>query len=349
MAKGAVEVTVMGAGIFGLTIAWTCLARGARVRVIDPDGAGAGASGGVLGALAPHTPDGWNVKKAFQLESLLAAGPFWAEIARVSGQDPGYARTGRVQPLAHDRAVALARGRAEDAARNWRGAADWQIINRAEVGDWVPLSPTGLWLRDTLSALIQPRNACAALAGAIRARGGIVANQGPRQGQIIWATGAAGLAALSDHFGHRVGTAVKGQAALLQLDRAGAAQIFSDGIHIIPHSDGTVAVGATSEREFDAARATDARLDALVERARATVPALAQAAIVERWAGLRPRAASRAPILGPWPRRPGEFIANGGFKIGFGMAIGVARLMADLVLEGRDSIPTEFRLSASMS
>ncbi len=348
MAKAGVDVTVLGAGIFGLTIAFVCLSRGARVRVIDPGGPGAGASGGVLGALALHTPDNWNTKKALQLESLLAAGPFWAEIANASGKDPGYARTGRIQPLADERAVKLARSRAPDAARNWQGAADWQIIDGDKAGDWAPLSPTGLWLRDTLSAHIHPRRSIAALAEAVRIRGGIVVAESPRQGQIIWATGTAGLAALSDHLWHPIGNAVKGQAALLKLDRAGAAQIFADGIHIIPHGDSTVALGATSEREFDEPFSTDARLEALIETARALVPALGQAPIVERWAGLRPRARSRAPILGPWPGKPGEFIANGGFKIGFGMAIGVARLMADLVLEGRDAIPPEFRLSASM-
>ena len=47
-------MTVRGAGIFGLAIAWTCARRGAAVRVIDPGGPGAGASGGLVGALAPH-------------------------------------------------------------------------------------------------------------------------------------------------------------------------------------------------------------------------------------------------------------------------------------------------------
>ena len=51
--------------------------------------------------------------------------------------------------------------------------------------------------------------------------------------------------------------------------------------------------------------------------------------------GIRPRAASRQPVLGPWPGRPGHFIANGGFKIGFGMAPKAAQAMADLLLEGR--------------
>ena len=39
------EITIRGAGIFGLSIAWACSRRGARVRVIDPLGPGAGTSG----------------------------------------------------------------------------------------------------------------------------------------------------------------------------------------------------------------------------------------------------------------------------------------------------------------
>ncbi|MFP4328302.1 MAG: FAD-dependent oxidoreductase, partial [Paracoccaceae bacterium] len=64
------EVTVRGAGIFGLAVAWACLRRGARVTVVDPHGPGAGVSGGLVGALAPHVPENWNDKKAFQLDSL---------------------------------------------------------------------------------------------------------------------------------------------------------------------------------------------------------------------------------------------------------------------------------------
>ena len=49
-----------------------------------------------------------------------------------------------------------------------------------------------------------------------------------------------------------------------------------------------------------------------------------------------------------WPDRPGHFIANGGFKIGFGMAPMVGEVMADLVLEGRDAIPQGFRVEDSL-
>jgi glycine oxidase len=74
------------------------------------------------------------------------------------------------------------------------------------------------------------------------------------------------------------------------------------------------------------------------------LPILHGAAVVARWAGVRPRAASRAPLLGAWPGRAGHYVANGGFKIGFGMAPKVAEVMADLVLEGRDEVPEGFRI-----
>jgi len=86
----------------------------------------------------------------------------------------------------------------------------------------------------------------------------------------------------------------------------------------------------------------------VIVAARAALPVLADAPVIERWAGLRPRARSRAPMLGVHPVEKGQFIANGGFKIGFGMAPKVAEVMADLVLEGRDAIPEGFRPEASL-
>jgi glycine oxidase len=72
------------------------------------------------------------------------------------------------------------------------------------------------------------------------------------------------------------------------------------------------------------------------------------APVIDRWAALRPRARSRAPVLGAWPGRPGHYLANGGFKIGFGMAPKVASTMADLILNGTDTIPDGFRVEANL-
>ena len=122
-----VDVTVRGAGIFGLSVAWACARRGARVQVVDPHGVGAGSSGGIVGALAPHTPENWNPKKAFQFDSLMMAQDWWAEVAQVSGLPTGYARGGRVQPVLDAHGLELAHARAEGAKTLWQGKAVWSV------------------------------------------------------------------------------------------------------------------------------------------------------------------------------------------------------------------------------
>ncbi len=342
------DVTIMGAGIFGLSVAWACLRRGARVRVIDPGGPGAGSSGGIVGALAPHVPENWNAKKAFQLDSLLVAEKWWSEVEGAGGKSPGYARAGRLQPVADAAGLELARRRAETARDLWQGRAEWRVVAADTAGGFQPQTPSGFLIHDTLTARLHPGQACAALAAAITAKGGTVEHDGTPQGQVVWATGWQGLEALSEAFGKRVGTGIKGQAVLLDYDARNAAQLFVDGLHIVPHGDGTTAIGSTTEREFDDPAATDGQTGDLLARARAAVPALSEAPVLTTWAGVRPRARTRAPMLGAWPGRTGHFIANGGFKIGFGMAPKAGEIMADLVLEGRDGIPDGFRVTDNL-
>ena len=50
---------------------------------------------------------------------------------------------------------------------------------------------SGWLVRETLSARISPAGACAALAAAVRARGGEMGSTGEPEGAVIWATGAA--------------------------------------------------------------------------------------------------------------------------------------------------------------
>lgn len=341
------DITIRGAGIFGLSIAWACVRRGARVQVIDPNGPAAGSSGGIVGALAPHVPENWNPKKAFQLESLLMAAAFWRAVDAASGGSSGYARQGRLQPIADSNLLGLAKTRAATARDLWQDHATWEVIP-VTGADWEPASPTDLMVRDTLSALVHPRKACASLVSALAAKGVAVTADGPEEGKTLWATGVAGLEQMTAGHHRLIGAGVKGQAALLDYNAAGAPQLFSGGVHIVPHQDGTVAIGSTSERDYVSADTTDAQLDDVLDLARAAVPALADAAVIARWAGVRPRSRSRAPMLGPWPGRPGHFIANGGFKIGFGMAPKTAQVMADLMLEGVDTIPQGLRVEDNL-
>ena len=339
------DLTIRGAGIFGLSIAWEAVCRGASVQIIDPGGAGAGASGGVVGALQPHAPDRWTAKKQFQFDSLLMADSFWGAVQDTSGISSGFGRVGRIQPLNNERGIELAKQRGEDAKVRWGDKAHWDVTK--DVTDWAPPSPTGAYIHDTLSAIVHPRRAIQSLAEALRLRGADITAEGSDQGAVIWATGWQGLRDLSAYFDQDLGGGEKGQAALLAHDASKQPQVYVDGLHIIAHLDGTVAVGSTTERHFEDAKGTDAQLDDILERAYIAMPILKGAKVLTRWADLRPRSATRAPILGEWSGRPGHFIANGGFKIGFGMAPKIAKTMCDLILEDTDTIPDDFRFSLS--
>lgn len=334
------KITIAGAGVFGLACAWELTRRGQPVRVYEAARIGAGASGGHVGALAPHAPENWNPKKQVQLDALITAADWWAGVAQAGDADPGYARTGRIQPIEPGTEARIAE-RIENARLNWPDWAGMQITDRPDAA-LLPASPTGLWLMDRLTARISPRRAGAALAAAIRAKGGEIIEGTPApDAPAIWATGVTGLAP----FG---GGGVKGQSALLAFAAPDQPQVFADGLHIVPHGDGTVAIGSTSERDVTDT-GTDDQLEALIAKACAICPVLKDAPVIDRWAGIRPRARSRAPMVGPWPGRPGHYVANGGFKIGLAMAPAVAGMLADLILEGRDTIPEGFRPPAPMA
>lgn len=345
-----VDVTVIGAGIFGLSVAYSVARRGAKVRVIDDLGVGAGSSGGLVGALAPHMPERWDDKKEFQFQSLVMAKAYWCAVDRLSGISSGYGRIGRLHPVASQRVLELSYERADYAQAVWHGLADWRVVRRSDYGAWAPDSPIGYLVHDTLSARMRPRGAAASLAGAVKALGGeIVIGQGAQQGKVVWATGYRGLLELSDQFGTEIGNGVKGQSALLEYDAGVVPQLFVDGVYAVPHEDGTVAVGSTSERYFEHPSTVDGLLDEMLTRVFAAFPVLEGAKVLDRWAGVRPRGRKLAPMLGVYPGRVGHFIANGGFKIGFGMAPKVGEVMADLVLEGDASgIPGAFAVEANM-
>jgi glycine oxidase len=342
------DIEVFGGGIFGLSVAWALTKRGARVRVIEKARIGAGASGGLVGALAPHTPDNWNAKKQFQFESLVMAADWWAGVAATGGLSPGYARTGRLAMLPDARAADLARARAAEAAAHWGDRFDWQVIDTAP--GWQVPAEHG-FVFETLSARMSPRAAASALAAALKASG-VEILEGTTEGRgadvTVLATGWQGLADLSRDFGPGFGTGVKGQGALLAHNARDLPQLFVEAIHVVPHADGTTAIGSTSENDWTDAAATDAQLDTLIARTRALVPPLADAPVLEKWAGIRPRGRRRAPIIGAHPGRANTYIANGGFKIGFGVAPKVGEVMADLILTGSADIPDTFTVEANL-
>jgi glycine oxidase len=108
--------------------------------------------------------------------------------------------------------------------------------------------------------------------------------------------------------------------------------IRTPDVYLIPRSDGRLLVGATVEEAgFD--KRTDATAMQRFHRsALALAPKLANARILEDWAGLRPGTADNLPILGATVT-PGYFVATGHFRDGILLAPITAHIMARLISE----------------
>jgi len=119
----------------------------------------------------------------------------------------------------------------------------------------------------------------------------------------------------------------------------------------VAHEGGYAAIGSTSENRFDDPTSTDGQLDALIGAAREIVPALHDASVVERWAGLRPKAVDRDPMIGRHPEHSRLIALTGGFKVSFGMAHRLAEA-AICIAGDRDcgfALPESFDISSHIA
>ncbi|MCF4097386.1 NAD(P)/FAD-dependent oxidoreductase [Maritalea mediterranea] len=343
------DLIIIGGGIVGLWSAYFAAQRGLNTVLVEEHGIAAGASGGLLGALMPHSPDRWNAKKQFQFEALTQLPGLVDELESRTGQDVGYRRVGRVAPLLKDHHVKDVAARATGAQDFWQvddGGFAMQHMDAGPAKDWpaVEAMPYGVAV-DNLSARLSPRKLIMALAGALHGRidlrfGTRAAFLGERQvtlgdgsvlhgDKILVSAGLASFDMLRPYAPEISGRGVKGQAAVLDTNLdPNLPIIYSDGVYLIVHDDGTTAIGSTSEKEFTDGRKTDHLLDEVVEKARALSPLIKDAPVIERWAGVRPQAQGRDPLLGALPHSDWLYVATGGFKISFG----IAHLMAQSVL-----------------
>jgi len=351
------DLAVVGAGVAGLWTALKALRLGLSVILVEKAGVGAGASGGFMGALMPHMPERWDGKKQFQFDALAAWKDEALRLEAETGLPVHYSRVGRLTPLSSPRQRQQAEARVAAARSVWGVQFSYSLPETDAFTGWLdPGRAVAGAVFDDLSARVSPRHLLSALHAAVRSHARFRYVEGEATARIDTAAGSVVLRdATTVRFGHLViaggmgafpliehvvgapvgslGNSVKGQAALFEVESLPAPAenlpvLFEDGVYVIAHGDGTIAVGATSETEFEDPAATDEQLDAVLAKARALSPALAAARLVERWAGLRPRPAGRDPMLGPLPGHPRIIALAGGYKITFG----IAHHMADAVL-----------------
>ncbi|MBP2558084.1 glycine oxidase [Neorhizobium galegae] len=367
------DLVILGGGIMGLWAAVKAERLGISTLLVDAGPLGQGASGGLLGALMPHTPDKWNDKKQFQFDALLSLEDEIIELEAETGLVCGYRRSGRLIPLPKPHLRKIALGHSADAEACWRRGDrrfHWHVLDRPPQNGWpdAAFAAAGL-VHDTFAARVSPRSLVSALVTFLRSASNVRIVEGleaeaidPAASRIIFHGGgvvtfghcivSAGhrsfplLQGISPPLKHPIGQPVKGQAALLKADIDPALPvIFLNGLYVVAHEGGHVAVGSTSEDVFDDPSSTDAQLEDVISRARALVPALAQAPVVERWAGLRPKAIDRDPMVGAHPEHTRVIALTGGFKVSFGIAHRLADAALNAVNGREPRLPASFTLA----
>lgn len=349
------NVTIVGAGIVGCAVAYELASRGARVRVVDPRGAGQGATRASAGVLAPYIEGHSAALLTLGSCGLGHYDSFVARVAAAAGQPVEYRRIGTLQ-------VAVDEGEVPELS---------QAVQRLE-HDHVPHS----YLDGEAARRLEPalaRSVCAALLipqhGYVRAstfmsalveassRHGVTfsltqVEHISRAGERIHVATSSGVVpsevvvvAAGSWSGRLSMTPalpppvrpIRGQLLHLRFPKAPIARIIWGARgYLVPWQDSSVLVGATSEDVGFDESATVEGVQGLVEHGTELVPAVRHGRFEDVRVGLRPATTDELPIVGASSTMPGVYYATGHFRNGVLLAPLTALMVADLVLDGRE-------------
>jgi glycine oxidase len=146
-----------------------------------------------------------------------------------------------------------------------------------------------------------------------------------------WSTSLDGVTAAPDAV-----KPIRGQLLQLRLsERCAGRVIWGRDCYLVPRGDGRVLAGATVEDVGFDERATSSGVRQLLESALELMPALGGSAFEEVRVGLRPKTRDELPAVGASSTMPHVFYATGHYRNGVLLAPLTARMVADLVLEGK--------------
>jgi glycine oxidase len=316
---GQQDVVVIGAGIVGLAAARALADRGARVLVIESRRVGAEASSAAAGMLAPQA----EVEEGSPLLPMaLRARDRHLELApeleRETGIAVGLSQTGLLEVAFTDADETALRKRVA-----WQRAQGLpaDALTAGEVAALEPnLAATVLFgvslagdRRVDNRLLVRALAASAASrgvriqagrpVGALLAAGGRVTGvrvgaETIDAGVVVNAAGAWAGELPGDPSPPPV-TPVRGQ--LVAFDAAPPLfrrVVASPRGYLVPRADGRLIAGSTAERAGFDKSVTAAGLRAVLDIALELAPALADARVVDAWAGLRPGTPDGLPVIG---------------------------------------------------
>jgi glycine oxidase len=349
-----VTITIVGAGVVGCAIAHELASRGAGVRLIDARGIAQGATRASAGMLAPHIEGHVPTLHALAVRSLTLYDEFVRRAAADSGQPIEYERTGTLQVARSDAEAAelcaLARAFVESGVQH-------TLLDAAGVRRLEPGVAAGV-----VSALLVPDHGYVAAEPLTRALAAAAVKHGteivaarvtkvdggdtPRVDTSAGAFAADAVVIAAGAWSDNVGRGpasgpgvvrpIRGQLLRLRVDERPASRVlWGSRCYLVPWRDGSVLAGATVEDVGFDERATDEGVRYLREASAELLPALRDATFEQVRVGLRPMTGDELPAIGPSSTMRNVFYATGHYRNGVLLAPLTARLVADLVLDGR--------------
>lgn len=319
------RVTVIGAGVAGLTCALELADRGAEVEVLERGGhVGEGCCSWYAGGmLAP-----WCERESAE-PLVMSLGQealrYWA------GRGTGVARNGTLV-VAQPRDV-------PELTRFARRTEGFEWVDRDGIAALEP-DLAGRFARALFfpeEAHLNPRATLAALAHALTERGVPIrfgteaAGHSPEGDWTVDCRGLAARDALADLRG------VKGEMLLIRTREVALSRPVRMlhprvPLYVVPRGEGLFMVGATMIESDQRRRITARSMLELLSGAYALHPAFGEAEIVEIGCDARPAFPDNLPRI---RRRGRTLYVNGLYRHGFLLAPSLARMAADAVLEER--------------
>lgn len=129
---------------------------------------------------------------------------------------------------------------------------------------------------------------------------------------------------------------VRGQLLHLFFDQRPVSRVvWGPDCYVVPWRDGSLLVGATVEEAGFDETATVAGVSHLLESSAELLTAVPQARFEAVRVGLRPGTPDELPLIGPSSTMPGVYYATGHYRNGVLLSPLTAKLLADLLLDGR--------------
>jgi len=352
-----VKVTIVGAGVIGCTLAYELTRRGADVLLLDMRQPGAGATQASAGMLTPHLEGESAALLQLGIAGLARYDAFVRDLRAASGREVEYRRDGSVEVALTDAEVEGLQGRA---ARYDAAGVGNRFVEGPEAHALDPSLPSAVrgalvvpehgyvGVRSLASALLATaeragaRVAVGARVERVTTEGAVTRVQTDRESvdadAVVVAAGSWFGQVPVDGVTSEAVRPVRGQLLQLSMSHAPTSRVvWGRSCYLVPWIDGTVLVGATVEDVGFDEHASAAGVSGLLASAFALLPSTRSARFDGVRVGLRPATKDHLPIVGRSSVAPGVVYATGHYRSGILLAPLTAEVVADLVLDGRES------------